>query len=288
MKTFSKDSVIKATIQKLKQSFSNPASVVQGKRDYALTFAKLGLPKPQSQHLAHFIFEELKTADEDTLRPKEDVIVAEMERFRIQGKTMSEVLREGITARSRLIHTQIRPYFDGMTGPVIDFGCGNGVVAQMLHESTGLDVSGYDVVSYPSSQVTVPIELFDGKTIPVEYEHFSTAVVTNVLHHDEHPSRVLQELTRITSHRLVIIETVPDPVADSELDAEMGRVFFNDYLYNRLINAGAGIGVPGMYDTPQGWIASLEALGWKVVASIDLGIDQKVILDRHHLLVFDK
>ncbi|MEN9605068.1 MAG: hypothetical protein RJB39_753, partial [Candidatus Parcubacteria bacterium] len=190
--------------------------------------------------------------------------------------------------RSQLIYEQVGKYFEGITGPVVDFGCGNGMVAQLLHDGKGLDIVGYDVVNYTMPGVTIPIYQFDGATLPVGNNHFSAAVVTNVFHHADDPDQLLRELTEKVSDTLVIIETVPHTVPAGQMETEMRRVYFNDYLYNRLFCPGAGIPVPGMYRTPEEWIVALEALGWVLVEGVDLGVDQKCIRDRHHLLVFKR
>ncbi len=278
-----------ATItEKLLWALTDPKAVELAKVDFIGTFTDLGQDPGEAEHLTTFIFQNLEGVTEQTLAAKE-LIVGEMIKCCKAGiLTLPEVLTRGIQGRSQLIYDQVGKYFEDVTGRVVDFGCGNGVVAQLLHEGNGLNIVGYDVVNYTTPGVTIPTHLFDGTKLPVDEGYFSAAVVTNVFHHSDDPDVLLKELTRTVTTRLVIIETVPDPVSEEKEDTEMRRVYLNDYLYNRLFNPGVGIPVPGTYRTPKGWIGALEVLGWTVVESIDLGVDQKCIRDRHHLLVVDR
>ena len=109
----------------------------------------------------------------------------------------------------------------------------------------------------------------------------------NVLHHDPDNERILKDLNDIVTHRLIVIETVPE--ADSEDDAkkDWGRMLLNDALWNRFFNY-ANIPVPGTYEIPVNWIKRFEKYGLRCIHSEDLGFDQPTIQDRHHLFVFKK
>lgn len=273
---------------KLLWALADPKAVALAKGDFVGTFVDLGLVLVEAERLTDFIFQNLAGVTEGALDIRERVIGEIIKRCKVGGKSLSEVLNEGVRGRSELIYSQVRQYFDGIQGRVVDFGCGNGLVAQLLNDGKGLDIVGYDVVNYIMTGVTIQVHQFDGVTLPIENNHFSAALVTNVFHHADRPDLLLKELTEKVSDTLVIIETVPHSVLDENMETEMRRVYFNDYLYNRLFNPGAGIPVPGMYRAPEGWITALENLGWEVVFSEDLGVDQKCIRDRHHLLVVEK
>lgn len=263
--------------------------------DYIQTFLDLGMRDEEARELCAYIMQTLRKvcSAEFTLEAAEGAITEKMKGYAVGGRGLLNVLNEKVAGRSNIVVSQIKPYFDGVTGPVIDFGCGDGSVGQILHDQTDLSITGYDVISYPVLGVGIPLMEFDGKTVPVADGHFETACVMNVIHHEADNEQILAELTRIVSQKLVVIETVPNPtgVGDPNHTAEMAadeksRVFMNDYLYNRLFHFGAEIPVPGTYETAEGWIARFAKHGWKAEVSIDLGIDQEVIRDRHHLYVF--
>ncbi len=280
-----KDKII---TKKLQEALTDSQATTKAKADFVGTFTDLGQKPVEAGRLADFIFQNLAGVTSETLATREMVIGEMIKRCQCGGRPMPQVLTEKIESRSRIIYEQIKPFLEGVKGLVIDFGCGNGIVAQLLHDGIGLDIEGYDVVKYSSPDITIPTQLFDGATVRVVNRTFEAAVVTNVLHHEENNEQILLELTRIVRRRLVIIETVPDLVPVTEMNSELCRVFWNDYLYNRLFCPGAGIPVPGTYDTPQGWEERLKTLGWILVQSTDLGVDQPIIRDRHHLLVFDR
>jgi SAM-dependent methyltransferase len=202
------------------------------------------------------------------------------------GTPLLDIITERVTGRAETIFGQIYPYLNDRSGNIIDFGCGDGQVTDLLHDQ-GLNIVGYDVVQY-HTKPRAAIHLFDGIRIPCDDLFFDTAIVTNVIHHEENNERVLEELTRIVTTRLVIIETVPVGNSAVEIKLDHERTFLNDWLYNRGFHPGTDIPVPGTYETPQGWIERFKKHGWNMVESINLGIDIDLIPDTHHQFVFER
>ncbi len=157
----------------------------------------------------------------------------------------------------------------------------------MLQERDGHNVIGVDVRDYRAEGVTIPIKILNSSKTPFNNNEFSTVLMSNVAHHEADNESVIAELTRIVRDKLVVIETVPNGNTPDEIEADRDRTFMNDYLYNRLFH-NADIPVPGTYETPQGWIDRFEKHGWQVSYSENLGYDQPVIRDVHHLLTFKR
>ncbi|MEY2664347.1 MAG: hypothetical protein RIT04_155 [Candidatus Parcubacteria bacterium] len=266
-------------------------AIKRATKDYIQTFIDIGMGEKKAGELCACIMHLLRKVCSRalTLKKAEVLIVKEMSEYRVDGRGIREVLNEKLANRSNIVVSQIAPYLKSVTGPVIDFGCGDGSISQILHDQMGLNITGYDVTSYRLPSVSIPMVKFDGKTVPVADGRFEAAVVTNVIHHEADNERIIKELTRVVSKKLVVIETVPNPTKNKHnAEAEKSRVFMNDYLYNRLFQFGAEIPVPGTYETAENWPKRFAEHGWKTEVSVDLGIDQKIIRDRHHLYVFVK
>jgi ubiquinone/menaquinone biosynthesis C-methylase UbiE len=253
--------------------------------DFEYTFSQLGLDQESSRDIVQEIFKRLR--EDRSLDIIEQEVLKSFEILKVGGKNVIEILHQRLSDRAGIIFSQIRPYLNGISGKVLDFGAGDGQVAQKVHDELGVDISGYDVRSYVVPNVNIPIKEFNGEHIDVPDEYFEVAVVTNVLHHEKNNQKVIDELSRVVRGRLVIIETVPVGETEESIKKDRERTFMNDYLYNRLFH-NADVPVPGTYETSEGWIKRFEMSGWKLKHSESLGFDQPTIKDVHHLLVFER
>ncbi len=87
---------------------------------------------------------------------------------------------------------------------ILEIGAGNGLVAEMLHCSTGARFTLLDVVDYNRS--ALPMQLYDGKTLPFADKTFDLALLIFVLHHNPDPRPVLREALRVSRHGILIVE----------------------------------------------------------------------------------
>ncbi|MBI5158917.1 hypothetical protein HY992_02245 [Candidatus Micrarchaeota archaeon] len=87
-----------------------------------------------------------------------------------------------------------------------------------------------------------------------------------VLHHSNTPLDYLDELFRVTSIRIILLETVYFNEPHRWLTG------FLDWAYNRVLNH-PDINVPMNFLRPAGWVGELEKRGGKVVHMEHLGID---------------
>jgi SAM-dependent methyltransferase len=95
---------------------------------------------------------------------------------------------------------------------ILDVGCGDGAVMQLLDERDfgrhyhGLEISksGIEAVSRKRISRLQDVKLFSGYEIPYPDKSFDLAVLTHVIEHVEHPRRLLYEAGRVA--RLVFVE----------------------------------------------------------------------------------
>jgi SAM-dependent methyltransferase len=267
----------------LKRAASDTETYRRARDNFITTFARLGIAGPAdslAMSILHSIWEK------DTIEEVEAKVYSRFEEIRVGPRTVFELIQAGLAWRFELMFNQLTSHIKGVKH-AIDYGCGAGVLTQMLHDRMQVQIDGVDVRDFRAENVTVPVRHFDGYRVPVADGHYQAAVLTNVIHHEAENERLLQELTRIATRKLVIIETVPEGEGDEEAKLDWGRMILNDALWNRFFNR-ANIPCPGTYETPQGWIRRFTDLGWHCTHTEDLGFDQPTIQDRHHLLVFER
>ncbi|NET40153.1 MAG: class I SAM-dependent methyltransferase, partial [Cyanothece sp. SIO1E1] len=100
-----------------------------------------------------------------------------------------------------------------LPGPVLDFGCGTGVMTVAMREF-GVDVKGLEL-DRPEIRKAMPqdrldfIDWYDG-SLPLPYETgaFESVIISEVLEHLEEPEPVMEEITRVCKNQILV--TVPD------------------------------------------------------------------------------
>jgi SAM-dependent methyltransferase len=86
---------------------------------------------------------------------------------------------------------------------VLDVGAGDGLLARLIMDRRlDLTITGIDVLVRPETHI--PIQLFDGKSIPYADRSFDVVLFVDVLHHTEDPIVLLREATRVAAHSVVI------------------------------------------------------------------------------------
>lgn len=272
------NSIIK---KRLQRALSDKKILLKVSKDFSHTFERVGLNKKSSKNLTERMIKAL--IEKNTLSETESKVISMFNEIKVRNRPFLEVIKKGLRGREKIIVGQVKPYLKDIDGKVIDFGAGSGEVAQLLHDDLNLDIEAVDIRKFKSPRVKIPFKIFNGKRVPVKDKYYNAAVMTNVAHHEKDNENIIDELTRIVSKRLVIIETVPSDDSWEEWE----RTFVNDALWNRFFNY-ANIPVPGTYERPEGWIKRFEKHKWKLVYSKNLGYDQPTIRDLHHLLVFEK
>ena len=137
---------------------------------------------------------------------------------------------------------------DGAT--VLDVGCGDGAIAAAILEARpDLTFTGLDVLVRPETRI--PVEEFDGETIPFADGSFDAVSVVDVLHHTEDPTVLLREAARVSAGPIVVKDhLVVGPLARARL-----RVM--DWFGNAKI----GVALPYNYWTPAQWERAFAEIG---------------------------
>lgn len=133
-------------------------------------------------------------------------------------------------------------------------------------------MEGFDVSPFTHVTVSEPVMQYDGCHIPRFDQSYDDAIATNVLHHEARNQKCIDELTRLTRHRLTIIETVPTGKSPEEIENDRWRTFMNDVMWNSILKKPkTGIPIPGSYETPERWIERFqETRKWECRVSEDL------------------
>jgi SAM-dependent methyltransferase len=133
---------------------------------------------------------------------------------------------------------------------VLDVGSGDGSIAARLAElRADVSVVGIDVLVRP--QTAIPVEPFDGVTIPFPDGAFDAVMLVDVLHHTEDPTVLLAEAARVAPTAVV----VKDHLADGLLARPTLR------LMDHVGNAHHGVALPFNYWHADRWRRALTELG---------------------------
>jgi SAM-dependent methyltransferase len=98
----------------------------------------------------------------------------------------------------------LAPFLVG--GRLLDLGAGEGYVTAALRRRTGIWACAVDIGPY--RRMPVPYLIYDGSRLPFDEATFDTTLISLALHHCADPQGVLDEALRVTSSRLIILESV--------------------------------------------------------------------------------
>ena len=138
-------------------------------------------------------------------------------------------------------------------GIVLDVGCGDGQLAGLLDEALPhAFFRGMDVLVRP--QTAIPVERFDGVTIPMPDNSVDTVMMVDVLHHTEDPQILMREAKRVASKWIVLKDHTRDGLfANTTLR-------FMDWIGN----ARHGVALPYNYLSGSEWDKLFEQIDVKV------------------------
>lgn len=132
---------------------------------------------------------------------------------------------------------------------VLDVGCGDGLLAAVIGQRRpDLALSGCDVLV--RDQTHVPVEAFDGATLPHPDDTFAAALLVDVLHHTDDPPALLAEVARVA--RIVLVKD----------HLRQGLLAFTTLRFMDWVgNARHGVALPYNYLAPADWDAAFAACG---------------------------
>lgn len=136
---------------------------------------------------------------------------------------------------------------------VLDVGCGDGLIAQcILKIRPDLQLRGLDVLIRPHTHI--PVDRFDGHTLPHADQSFDCVLFVDVLHHTPDALRLLREAARV-ARRAVVLK---DHTRDGLLAGSTLR--FMDWVGN----ARHGVALPYNYWNSDQWHRAFHTLGLNV------------------------
>jgi SAM-dependent methyltransferase len=136
---------------------------------------------------------------------------------------------------------------------VLDVGCGDGLLAFLTKETRpDLDIRGIDVLARAGTEI--PVDIFDGSTIPYPDATFDAVTFIDVLHHTEDPMVLLREANRVAARSIVI----KDHTRNGLLAGPTLR--FMDWVGNDR----HGVALPYNYWPKERWFEAFKSLCLKV------------------------
>jgi SAM-dependent methyltransferase len=132
---------------------------------------------------------------------------------------------------------------------VLDVGCGDGRLAALLREKRpDLVVEGIEVLK--RDKAWIPVQQFDGLTIPYKSASQDIVMFIDVLHHTDDTVSLLREAARVARKGIIIKDHLIDGfLAESTLR-----------FMDRIGNARYGVALPGNYWRLSQWENTFEAL----------------------------
>ena len=136
---------------------------------------------------------------------------------------------------------------------VLDIGCGDGKLSAMVAEKrSDLTFNGLEVLV--RSKVYIPVEQFNGRTLPYPDGSFDVAMLVDVLHHTNDPIVLLREAVRVSRGTVVVKDHTNDGLLSGM------RLRFMDYVGN----ARFGVSLPYNYWQHRKWEQAWRELGLEV------------------------
>jgi SAM-dependent methyltransferase len=163
--------------------------------------------------------------------------------------------RAVLTRRVRVLSQQIAGLLP-RNARVLDIGSGDGSIAALVQQARDdVLVTGIDVLVRPNTRI--PVERFDGVTVPYDDRSFDAVMFVDVLHHADDPARLLAEGARVGANVVVKDHLANGAFARSTLRAM-------DWVGN----ASHGVSLPYNYLSTAQWQRVFKEQGLTVDTEI--------------------
>lgn len=183
---------------------------------------------------------------------------------RAADRSIQSMLKKRAAAKARTIAGTLEalkptPNSEGLR--LLDIGAAEGYLGEELAQRHNAHVELADIGNTFRSKL--PRHIYDGRKLPIPDGHFDVAIIYFVLHHAENAEQVLREAHRVSTQRVVIVESwARGPLRKRAL-------VIADQLANAL--RGGRWRDPIHYRTPGEWHLAFEETGFRLVESRDLG-----------------
>ena len=151
--------------------------------------------------------------------------------------------------RVRVLSEELAPLLPP-NSRVLDVGCGDGLISRIImNQRPDVEIRGIDVLIRPKTHI--PVEPFNGETIPQGDASFDAVLFVDVLHHTGDPKAVLGEAARV-ARQFVLIK-------DHNLDGLLAgsTLRFMDWVGN----ARHGVRLPYNFWPARRWTETFASLG---------------------------
>jgi ubiquinone/menaquinone biosynthesis C-methylase UbiE len=262
----------------------------------------LGLPQTKSRDIVRQCLE--AASSYQTLEAYE-----EQAHNVIDAEKITQKIPEKLTIRASLKAGYIAPHL--LEGNLLDYGCGDGQVSELIAKNKGIEVTLTDVYEHKNVKATsLPFKLFrQGEKAPFQDAEFSNVLAITVFHHSSNPAQSIRDVARITKSggRVIVVESVfgvdgkqlPPEMQQKiagyiHLSAEQQRLLnvFFDHFYNRILtyspNPETKVNVPFNFNTPDNWKQLFAQNGLKQEEVVHLGLDQQIAPEYHTLHILTK
>jgi len=143
-------------------------------------------------------------------------------------------------------------------GTVLDLGAGDGSIARALMAlRPDLAIRGVDVLIRPHT--LIPVEPYDGVTLPFPDKAFDYVTIVDVLHHTDDPPAIMGEAARVARQGVVI--------KDHRVQGALARPTLR--LMDWVGNRGHDVRLPYNYLTPEQWDIAFRKSGLQEVRRIE-------------------
>jgi SAM-dependent methyltransferase len=133
---------------------------------------------------------------------------------------------------------------------VLDVGCGDGLISALLQQRRpDIAVQGIDVL--PRAHTHIPVEIFDGSSIPFASASFDVVLFSDVLHHTADATILLREARRTAKQHVLIKDHFREGLAAN------ARLRFMDWVGNSRF----GVALPYNYWTRRQWNVAWQQIG---------------------------
>ena len=227
----------------------------------------------------------------------------------LDEEKVADRIPEKLRARAELIYSQIEQYL--LPGAVLDYGCGDGRVAELIAKNRGQEVFLADVYEHSHVKETgLNFKLFkQGKEAPFNDNTFDNTLAITVYHHSSKPLESIKDTCRITKQngRVIVIESVYGVNGKELPEAKRSQIqsyltltseqqrkvnIFFDHFYNRVLHyskeAETKVNVPFNFNTPGNWRKIFTQYNLTQENVFHLGLDQRTVPEYHTLHVLRK
>lgn len=173
----------------------------------------------------------------------------------VELKIIDKLLKRFVVKGTNVVGKEIANFIED-NEDVLDFGCGNMMVANVIKNKRKVTITGIDNVDY--NLTGNKLILYDGGKIPFDDSNFDTVVSSLVFHHCDNPEAALRECIRVSRKKIIVIEDYYTNIFGKVLTKAV------DWIANRI--QSSEINIPFNFKSVPEWEKTFSENGLNVVA----------------------